>query len=59
MMSSTHGLKPVKLESTKNYVIRMKNQLEKPSPWIPHRTVVVLNLVFTINSHSFEQFNLK
>jgi hypothetical protein len=59
MMVSTHGLSPVKLESTKIYVIRLKNKLENPPPWIPHRKVVKLNLVRMINSHSFEQINLE
>ncbi len=59
MMVSTHGLRSVKLESTKIYVIRLKNKIENPSPWIPHRTVVKSNLVRMINSHSFEQINLE
>ncbi len=44
LMHMPHGLRPVKLESTKNCVIKLKNKLDKMPPWVAHRTVVALHL---------------
>ena len=46
MIISTNGLRTVKLLSAKNYVIRLNNKLEKPSPYMTNRVVIKYNLVF-------------
>jgi hypothetical protein len=37
MIISTHGLRPVKLVSVRNYLIRVNNKLEKPQAWMTHK----------------------